>query len=71
MFCTKVIRKITMRRKGEMYFQQIVKKRLGLLPCMSSIALLMFSVPNTQPTARHSDNARIRIGMFMPEMKLI
>ena len=54
-----------------MYFQQIVKKTFGRLPCMSSIALLMFSVPNTQPTAMHSENARIRIGMFIPEEGII
>ena len=50
-----------------MYFQQMVKKMFGLVPCMSSIALLMLSVPNTQPTAIHSDSAKMRMGMFIPE----
>ena len=58
------------RRKGEMYFQQMVKNLLGLLPCMSSIALLMFSVPNTHPTAMHSDRARTKTGIFIPAVIL-
>ena len=67
MFCTKVTQNMTINKKGEMYFQQRVKKMDGLLPCMSSIALLMLSVPKNHPTARHSNKARTRTGMFMPE----
>ena len=69
MFCTNVTKNITISKNGEIYFQQMTKNFEGLLPCMSSIALLMFSVPKTHPIAKHSDNAKIKTGMFIPVKK--